>query len=112
MWSELEELETMKKALEEKIDKLKDKRFKIPIYDSNIPRGGAAELKANNYNSGSKALDNFIFASSKSWSDSFMILCNMSSVSLKNIDILSSPSSFTPSNIFAYDLHFPYFVSL
>ena len=48
-----------------KSDKLKDKKFKIPLYDSNVPRGGAAELKANKYNSGSIALNDFITASSK-----------------------------------------------
>ena len=49
-----------------KSDKLKDKKFKIPLYDADIaPRGGAADLKANSFNAGSRALDNFIVASSK-----------------------------------------------
>ena len=49
-----------------KSDKLKDKKFKLPLYDKHIaPRGGAADLRANSYNAGSKALDRFIVASSK-----------------------------------------------
>ena len=49
-----------------KSDKLKDKKFKIPLYDADIaPRGGAADLRANSFNAGSRALDNFIVASSK-----------------------------------------------
>ena len=49
-----------------KSDKLKDKKFKLPLYDKYIvPRGGAAELRANSYGAGSRALDNFIIASSK-----------------------------------------------
>ena len=49
-----------------KSDKLKDKKFKIPFYLGTVaPRGGAAELRANSYNAGSRALDNFIVASSK-----------------------------------------------
>ena len=46
-----------------KSDKLKDKKFKIPLYDWVAPKGGAAELKQDG--AGSKALDNFIVASSK-----------------------------------------------
>ena len=49
-----------------KSDKLKDKKFKIPLYLGTVAaRGGAAELRANSYNAGSRALDNFIVASSK-----------------------------------------------
>ena len=49
-----------------KSDKLKDKKFKLPLYVGTAePRGGAADLKANSYNAGSRALDNFIVASSK-----------------------------------------------
>ena len=49
-----------------KSDKLKDKKFKIPLYLGTVAaRGGAAELRANSYDAGSKALDRFITASSK-----------------------------------------------
>ena len=49
-----------------KSDKLKDKKFKIPLYYGTVDaRGGAADLRANSYNAGSKALDRFIVASSK-----------------------------------------------
>ena len=49
-----------------KSDKLKDKKFKIPLYYGTVEaRGGAADLRANSYNDGSKALDRFIVASSK-----------------------------------------------
>ena len=49
-----------------KSDKLKDKKFKIPLYLGTVAaRGGAAELRANSYDAGSKALDKFITASSK-----------------------------------------------
>ncbi len=49
-----------------KSDKLKDKKFKIPLYLGTAePRGGAAELNANSDAAGSRALNNFIAASSK-----------------------------------------------
>ena len=49
-----------------KSDKLKDKKFKIPLYLGTAePRGGAAELNANSDGAGSRALNNFIAASSK-----------------------------------------------
>ena len=49
-----------------KSDKLKDKKFKLPSFDKYMAaRGGAAELRANSYDAGSKALDRFITASSK-----------------------------------------------
>ena len=49
-----------------KSDKLKDKRFKVPLYLGTVePKGGAAELKANLGGTGSRALNNFIAASSK-----------------------------------------------
>ena len=49
-----------------KSDKLKDKKFKLPLFDKYMAaRGGAAELRANSYDAGSKALDRFITASSK-----------------------------------------------
>ena len=49
-----------------KSDKLKDKKFKIPLYLGTAePKGGAAELKANSEGTGSKALNRFIVASSK-----------------------------------------------
>ena len=49
-----------------KSDKLKDKKFKIPLYLGTVaPRGGAAELKATLGRTGSRALNNFIAASSK-----------------------------------------------
>ena len=49
-----------------KSDKLKDKKFKLPVFDKYMAaRGGAAELRANSYDAGSKALDRFITASSK-----------------------------------------------
>ena len=49
-----------------KSDKLKDKKFKIPLYLGTAePKGGAAELNANSEGKGSKALNNFIAASSK-----------------------------------------------
>ena len=49
-----------------KSDKLKDKTFKIPLYLGTAePKGGAAELNANSEGKGSKALNNFIAASSK-----------------------------------------------
>ena len=49
-----------------KSDKLKDKKFKIPLYHGTAePKGGAAELNANSEGNGSKALNNFIAASSK-----------------------------------------------
>ena len=49
-----------------KSDKLKDKKFKIPLYDGTLePKGGAAELKANLEGTGARALNNFIAASSK-----------------------------------------------
>ena len=48
-----------------KSDKLKDKRFKVPLYPGTVePKGGAAESKAN-LGTGSRALNNFIAASSK-----------------------------------------------
>ena len=49
-----------------KSDKLKDKKFKLPLYDKYIAaRGGAAELRATSYGAGSRALQKFIAASSK-----------------------------------------------
>ena len=49
-----------------KSDKLKDKKFKIPLYLGTVePKGGAAELKSNLGGTGSRALNNFIAASSK-----------------------------------------------
>ena len=49
-----------------KSDKLKDKKFKIPLHDGTVePKGGAAELKSNLGGTGSRALNNFIAASSK-----------------------------------------------
>ena len=49
-----------------KSDKLKDKKFKVPMYLGTVaPKGGAAELKANLGGTGSRALNNFITASSK-----------------------------------------------
>ena len=49
-----------------KSDKLKDKKFKVPLNDGTVePKGGAAELKANLGGTGSRALNNFIAASSK-----------------------------------------------
>ena len=49
-----------------KSDKLKDKKFKIPLYLGTAePKGGAAELNANSEGKGSKALNRFIEASSK-----------------------------------------------
>ena len=49
-----------------KSDKLKDKKFKLPLYLGTAePKGGAAELKANSEGAGSKALNRFIEASSK-----------------------------------------------
>ena len=48
-----------------KSDKLKDKKFKIPLNSPAAARGGAAELKADPEGTGSKALNNFITASSK-----------------------------------------------
>ena len=49
-----------------KSDKLKDKKFKVPLYLGTVaPRGGAAELKSNLGGTGSRALNNFIAASSK-----------------------------------------------
>ena len=49
-----------------KSDKLKDKKFKLPLNDGTVePKGGAAELKANLGGTGSRALNNFIAASSK-----------------------------------------------
>ena len=49
-----------------KSDKLKDKKYKIPLYLGTAePKGGAAELKANSEGAGSKALDRFITASSR-----------------------------------------------
>ena len=48
-----------------KSDKLKDKIFKIPLYDSVTPKGGSPELKATSYGAGSRSLNNFIVASSK-----------------------------------------------
>lgn len=49
-----------------KSDKLKDKKYKIPLNDGTVePKGGAAELKANLGGTGSRALDRFIVASSK-----------------------------------------------
>ena len=49
-----------------KSDKLKDKKFKLPLYLGTVaPKGGAAELKANLGGTGSRALNNFITASSK-----------------------------------------------
>ena len=49
-----------------KSDKLKDKKFKIPLYAKYMAaRGGAAELRATSYGAGSRALDRFIVASSR-----------------------------------------------
>ena len=48
-----------------KSDKLKDKKFKLPLYKYPIAKGGAAELRATSYGAGSRALNNFIEASSK-----------------------------------------------
>ena len=49
-----------------KSDKLKDKKYKLPLNDGTVePKGGAAELKANLGGTGSRALNNFIEASSK-----------------------------------------------
>ena len=49
-----------------KSDKLKDKKFKIPLYRGTVDaKGGAAELNANSEGTGSRALNNFIAASSK-----------------------------------------------
>ena len=49
-----------------KSDKLKDKKFKLPLYARHVvARGGEAELKATSYGAGAKALDRFIVASSK-----------------------------------------------
>ena len=49
-----------------KSDKLKDKKFKIPLYRGTVDaKGGAAELNANSEGTGSRALNNFITASSK-----------------------------------------------
>ena len=49
-----------------KSDKLKDKKFKLPLHDGTVePKGGAAELKSNLGGTGSRALNNFIAASSK-----------------------------------------------
>ena len=49
-----------------KSDKLKDKKFKLPLHDGTVePKGGAAELKSNLGGTGSRALDRFITASSK-----------------------------------------------
>ena len=49
-----------------KSDKLKDKKYKLPLNDGTVePKGGAAELKANLGGTGSRALDRFIVASSK-----------------------------------------------
>lgn len=49
-----------------KSDKLKDKKYKIPLHDGTVePKGGAAEIKANLGGAGSRALNNFIEASSK-----------------------------------------------
>ena len=49
-----------------KSDKLKDKKFKIPLYLGTVAaKGGAAELKADLAGTGSRALNNFITAASK-----------------------------------------------
>ena len=48
-----------------KSDKLKDKKFKVPLNSPAAARGGAAELKADPEGTGSKALNDFIKASSK-----------------------------------------------
>ena len=49
-----------------KSDKLKDKKFKLPKYPGIVtPKGGAPELKADLGGTGSRALNNFIAASSK-----------------------------------------------
>ena len=48
-----------------KSDKLKDKKFKVPLISPAGARGGAAEFKADPEGTGSKALNNFITASSK-----------------------------------------------
>ena len=49
-----------------KSDKLKDKKFKLPLYLGTAePKGGAAELSAKPEGTGSRALNNFIAASSK-----------------------------------------------
>lgn len=49
-----------------KSDKLKDKKYKIPLYlGAGEPEGGAVERRANPEGTGSRALNNFIAASSK-----------------------------------------------
>ena len=48
-----------------KSDKLKDKKFKIPVYASVDAKGGSPELKENLTGTGSIALNNFIAASTK-----------------------------------------------
>ena len=49
-----------------KSDKLKDKKYKLPLYRGTVDaKGGAAELNANPEGTGSRALNNFIAASSK-----------------------------------------------